>query len=212
MASSAANPIRPKNSNATMSASKWGTIYVKILQIGHGVHIASSTVQTRFSRALYATKRTSGTFGLVIVCSSYDEYDSLGKWITGYGRKAASTEGGVGPVRVVVPSRNFDKVAIPSGVTFGDAVGAITYPVSINFTGARDPVPHTPGFISSFSLPTGRDVDPALPYFYPGGTQLAGAAKGDDALYDVVEDDSSAPSVPPPGFLPMPGSNKLIPE
>lgn len=177
------NPTVPKNYNCVMSASGWGAIYVKVLTIGHGISIVANSSTQRFSRALYVEKRSSGSFGLVLVCSSPAEHKALGDWIMGYGRLAADPDGQVGSVRVVCPVREFDKVAIPDSVTFGDTYDQITYPVSINFVGSRDPVPYTADFVSSFSMPSG---DPDLPYYYPAGHQLSGDV---DTLYDQTNVD-----------------------
>lgn len=178
-----ANPPRRPGTNGTFSASGWGVIHVKITSIGHGMSVVSTTSQGRRGRSLYVTRRTSGSFGLQVMCSSYESYKELGEWIQGYGRRLADGAGAtVGPVRVTCPSRNFDKIAVPSGVSFGDTVHSHTYPVSINFLGTSDPLPLTALYSSSFVLPS--NAEPSLPYFYPGGTQLTGDETGVDSMFD----------------------------
>jgi len=173
------NPVVPKNHNALLTATGWGSIYVKVKAIDHGIFIVSDTSVQRFSRSLYVKKRAGGSFTLAIVCSTYAEYKALGDWIRGYGQIAADPDGAVGPVRVMVPDRKFDKIAIPQSVSFGDNYSAVTYKISIAFVGANDPVPHSADFVSSFSMPAAVGTD--LPYFYPAGRPLTGTV---DALYD----------------------------
>lgn len=178
-----ANPPVPKDWNALMTASGWGTIYVKVQTIGHGISVVSTSSTGRKARTLYITRRTSGSFGVTFICTSYDEYKALGDWIMGYGKRLATEAPSVGPVRMICPSRNFDKVAVPKGVSFGDDAMTHTYPVSIDFIGSRDPVPLTADYVSSFSLPA--DSDPSLPYYYPAGEQLSGEQTGVDSMFDV---------------------------
>lgn len=182
---SVSNPPRPKTYNGYLTASGWGTLYVRVMTIGHGMSVISSgTAYSRGGRELYLTRRTSGSFGATFLCTSFQEYRDFGTWIKEYGQRLAVDAPTVGPVRVVCPSRNFDKVAVPNGITFGDRVDAVTYPISINFMGSRDPVSMTNEFLSEYRDPEGSD-DPSLPYYYPGGTQLSGTAKGVDSLFDV---------------------------
>ena len=192
---STSTPNRPANYNARMSASGWGEIYVKVMTIGHGMSVISSESTTRFGNTTYVEAVTGGSFTLDLICSSYTEWERLGLWIRGYGRKVADPAGGVGPVRVECGVRNFDKVAIPSLAEFGDAVKPATYRTSIRFLGARDPVPLTSEFTSNFVLPA--STDESLPYYYPAGTQLSGSGKGDDALYNYP------PEVPGSGYIPI---------
>lgn len=172
------NPTVPKNHNALLSASGWGAIYVKVKSVDHGMNVVTDLSTQRYSRTIYIKTQISDSFTLAIVCSSSGEYDALGEWVRGYARAASDPDGSVGPVHVVVPSRNFDKIAVPNSMTFGDFVEAVTYKVSIGFVGASDPVPHLGDLVSSFSLPTG---DPDLPYYYPSGLALGGSV---DTLYD----------------------------
>jgi len=187
---SVANPPRPSTYNGLLTAQGWGTLYVRIMSIGHGMSIVSSGSKSRRGRTVYITRRTSGSFGVNFLCASSQEYDIFGAWIRGYGERLARSAPTVGPVRVMCPSRNFDKVAIPKGVTFGDTSLSHIYPISIQFLGSRDPVPLTSDFTSTFVLPNHSD-DPSLPYYYPGGTQLSGDEKGIDSLFDVPPADLS---------------------
>ena len=180
---SVANPPRPKTYNGYLTASGWGTIYVRAMKIDHGMSvITSGSAYSRGGTDLYITRRTSGSFNAQFLCTSYAEYKQFGDWIREYGKRLAVDAPTVGPVRMVVPSKDFDMVAVPSGTSFGDAVDSITYPVSIAFMGARDPVPLST--LSEFRLPAGSS-DPSLPYYYPGGEQLSGGQRGKDSVFDV---------------------------
>lgn len=194
-----ANPTPPRFHNTMLTSDGWGTLYVKAERISHGMKVISSSSSSRFARALYVEARTSSSFSIDIVCTTEEEYAAVGAWIQGYGEKVSDPSGGSHPVRVICPSRGFDRIAVPVRVPFGANVKEVAYRMSIPFVGARDSVPDESNVTSTFVLPSSEDV--SLPYYYPAGTQLSGSGKGDDTLYNYVASPTGGSMLNPSGPL-----------
>lgn len=194
----------PKHDNGTLIAGNFGTRKVGVVSISHGMTVVADEDSTRDARVMYTSKRTSGSFGMVLVFTSYMEHVRTMQWFEEYVRRAAHPDVNPGPMRVIVPVRKFDKVGIPA-VSSGplvtdDEVGRVVWRVNVGFEGARDSLNFSDARVSKFSMPAWKDA--ASQYFYPGGIQLGGTEKGEDALYNNL-----------PGGAPLlPGGRSNSPE
>lgn len=127
--------------NCLLSIPGFGDRLVWCLRIDHGVSIIpTSEGESRRARSFHTRHRSSGSFSAQFAFRSWDEYDAFMQWLEGYLRWMADPEADPSPCRIIVPGRNFDKVAIPQKITRGDKVGTVVYRITIRFQGARDPV------------------------------------------------------------------------
>lgn len=177
-----------------LAANGYGGIGVTVLNLNYGVKIISSEGQSRNSKALYTRAKTSGSFSITICFNSYENFNRTMTWMKTYGSKLSTPDTTAGPMRCLVPVRGFDKTGIPvDGVTFGDRVGNIRWPVTLNFIGVSDPATA----YSQFQLQEAQANSANAPYFYPGGSQLAGSQKAaDDVIfsYDQSYKDTADPA------------------
>lgn len=173
-------------SNGVLSVAGYGEYVVTVTSISYGVQVVSGAAdEARNHRAFYMSKRTGGRFSLGLVFTSQRDYAKFGKWIQGYG-KLVTEPNAIGAMRVMVPVRGFDRVAVPvAGVTFGDSVGQITYPMVLQFDGAREAGDFKSPVVSTFEqAQTGIEESK---FFYPGGIQLSGLGSPEDILYGAPQ-------------------------
>ncbi len=173
-------------SNGLLSVAGYGEYRVTVTSISYGVQVvAGAPDEARNHRAFYMSKRTGGRFSLGLVFTSQADYGNFGRWIQGYGMKV-SNPNAIGAMRVTVPVRAFDRVAVPvAGVTFGESVGQITYPMVLQFDGARETGDFKSPAVSKFQQ---ADTGPEeSKFFYPAGIQLTGMGAADDILYGVPQ-------------------------
>lgn len=173
--------------NCRLSVANYGQVAVRATRVVHGMSIVSygGEPQSRNGKAFYSSKRTSGSFDLQLIFSSHRRYRQVAEWLERYGRWVANPGTDASPMRVTIPSRNFDKTAaLTTGVTFGDVAIGITYTMNLAFMGSRDPLDLSSRHLSTFAVPDSDD--PALPHLYPGGTQTSGDVNEswDNAVYD----------------------------
>lgn len=84
---------------------------------------------------------SSGSFEFTLVFRSASESNAFSRWTENYLRRAAS--GAVGflrPWTVTVKDRNFQKVGIPKGVTYGEKWGQVLYKQQIAMKGTSTPI------------------------------------------------------------------------
>lgn len=163
--------------NCSLSARGYGTRIVNVDRLSHGLAIKASDDHSRLGLAFYPRKVSSSSFGLTIIFTDYDEFESFGLWIETYCRKMADPATvGIGPVRVTLPARHFDKVGVPSGVvmTYGDIFDAVIYTVELNFDGTNSPVEYTSPLLSVFRRSKVQWEENQ--FFYPSGDQEGGPA------------------------------------
>lgn len=167
--------------NCTLSASGYGQVGVVVSSFSHGMEVIGSSDQGRNRKAFYASARTSTAFSITILLGSdRTRYALFVLWLKSYCDRLASPNGGVAPMRVRIPSRNFDRLAVPrSGIRFGDNMEEISRKLVINFIGARSPDDFANPIASQFVNTTDADAR----YFYPGGVLLTAADDIEDALY-----------------------------
>ena len=178
------------NANCTISIANFGAVRVKAMRATHGMSVVAYNGggQSRHGEAFYPSKRTSGSFELVLKFSSYEGYERVGVWLQRYMIWAGNPKALATPVRVQIPSRDFDKIgALEKGPSFGDQVAATSYEMNLGFVGARDPMAMGGTYVSRFQRP--KVKDPAAEYFYPAGTQLSGQQNGWDTAYDYLPEE-----------------------
>lgn len=168
--------------NCTLSVAGYGTRSCYAVRVQHGINVVASQGQSRNQQAFYPVKRTSGSFGLVLLFPTHADYQSMALWLANYAMKMADGTDRLGPMRVQIPGSEFDKIAIvKDGIDFGDKMEAVTYQLNLGFEGARDSLDHASGLISTFSFPEG--VDTIGRYFFPAGTPLDDASPNQTPWY-----------------------------
>ena len=189
--------------NCTISIANFGRARVRATRVVHGMSVVAyaGEDQSRAGKAFYPSKRTSGSFELTLVFSRDKGYRQVMEWLQRYQRWAGNPKTQANPCRVLIPSRDFDKIGVlESGVTFGDDVRDITHKVTLAFAGASDPIDFKNSVVSKYVR--AKSKDPSLPYFYPAGSQLKGTASGWDMIYDIDPDEVTLGD---PGVISSPG-------
>jgi hypothetical protein len=174
--------------NAVISArgrdNNYGSRYLRVVSVSYGINIAADEAETKFGGAFYPRRVDSASFTLNIIFTSEQERAKFGRWLVRYGRRISSPSNPYGPMRVIIPLRRFDRLAVPTtGIKFGDRRDQVTYPMMIPFRGARDPLSLDSEAISTFHLNKKARRTEAR-HFYPAADQLTGNKKGVDSLYD----------------------------
>jgi hypothetical protein len=167
--------------NCTLSAAGYGQVGVMIERFSHGLDIVGSSDSARVRKAFYVSAVTATSFSITIICGSDPtRFTLLSLWLKHYGDRLALADGGVGPMRVQVPSRKFDRLAIlKTGVHFGENLDEINRRINLGFIGARSPGDFANPMASEFINTDDADAK----YFYPGGEQLTAADDPQDSLY-----------------------------
>jgi hypothetical protein len=168
--------------NCTLSASGYpGAVKVAIERFSHGMEIIGTSDAARSRKAFYVSAVTTSNFSITILCGSDPtRFALLTLWLKGYGDRLGNPDGGVGPMRVQIPSRQFDRLAIlKTGVRFGERVGAFSRRIALGFVGAVSPGDFANPMASNFV----NSTDVEARYFYPGGQQLDASADPSDTLY-----------------------------
>ena len=190
--------------NCTVSIAGHGKKAVRATRVVHGMSVVAyaSEGQSRARKTFYSSKRTSGSFELTLTFATHAGYTAFNEWLERYARQSANPRAVPAPVRVIIPSRNFDKVgALSGGVTYGDEIDATSYQITLSFVGSRDPLDlGVKTNLSQFQMPKSKDL--ALPYLYPGGKQLGGKERGWDAEFERIlntpgEGQPPTPAPPP---------------
>ncbi|MDX1409162.1 MAG: hypothetical protein R3330_13540 [Saprospiraceae bacterium] len=133
-----------KQPNALISIPKFGKAKINVQRITQGLNIftfGQPEPQGRHSKQFHTSHRTSGSFEILVVTTSWTQYNNLNRWFERYARWVSDANVEGRPARVLVPARNFDKTGIlTSGISFGDVVGSATYRMELSFKGSRDPI------------------------------------------------------------------------
>lgn len=185
--------------NCLMGAGGYGSVAVKVESVEYGINIISSEAEARNRRAFYVVKHTPGMFDLGLVFKNYDEIYTFAKWMSGYFKKLQDPDLNLGVMRVIVPSRHFDRMGVPSGaVPLGDNLEDTARRMTLSFIGTKDPVALNSDLISKFAAPPNQSFE--APYFYPDGVQLGGEDVGIDWAMDQVKkfEDDFTKWFPPP--------------
>lgn len=184
-------------SNGKLSVSGYGSRSVKVERVSFGMEMIATEGSARHHRALYTLRRVASSFVVNVVLTSHHEYEDFIHWMKGYGRLLTDGEATGGRVmRVIVPSRGFDLAGVPAGapIPFGEEVAEFVWRIGLNFVGTHSPSSAVPATSRMAPLP-----EEAVPYFYPGGTQLAGTEQGTDYMYHYEETVGAIESAINPG-------------
>lgn len=184
-----------KGENCTLSVDRFGSVNVIAETVSHGISLISygaGAGETRMFQSFYTSKRTSGSFDLGLVFPSYEDYERVMKWIERYGRWASNPHAIPSPMRVQIPSRNFNKTGIPeTGITYGDKAGSVTYRVTLAFMGASSVLEHDDESISRVL----KDVSTSeLVHLYPAGSPGGGIGI-EDAAFGSADGSFSAQQI-----------------
>lgn len=171
--------------NCILSAAGYGSVSVAISGFSHGIEIIGSQDQARTRKAFYVSARTSTAFTITLLLGSdRSRYDLFVLWLKSYCDRRASPNGSVSDMRVQVPSRGFDRLAVPkSGIRFGDNLDEVGRKMSLSFIGARSPGDYLNPISSKFTNTTDADAR----YFYPGGVQLTAADDVEDVIFGLTK-------------------------
>lgn len=124
-----------------ISAAGYGSIGVQVVRLDIGTSIISNETGARRHRSFYPWKVTSSSFGVRIVHRSYADFRAFNEWMSTYCIRLSEPGSTVGPARVVVPVRKFDRVCVPQGpFQFGRNWDDVTHTQDLAFIGASDPV------------------------------------------------------------------------
>jgi hypothetical protein len=164
--------------NCILVAPNYGTAAVRAQTLGYGITITAEEDTHRAGRTFYPREVKEAPFRIGLVYGKWADYTRISNWLRGYlvrSRDIASA------MRVVIPSRGFDRYGIlSSSVPFGDSVPATSWKIQLSFEGAADPKSVQDALVAKFVLPA-NDTEHA-PFFYPGAIQLSGNSSAGDAL------------------------------
>ncbi len=166
--------------NALLLAPGYGNALFYVTHVAYGVASSADQAESANDRTMYFKNVFTDDFYVSFVFNSWEAYQDGANWFSLYMALAADPDNtSIAPMTVYVPSRNFIGQGIPeTGVSFGDHVPAITYPMTISFIGS----------LSSIA-PTEQDWNPpakpgtANTSFYPIQNSY-GINPGDAAIYD----------------------------
>lgn len=186
--------------NCRLSVRSYGSRVVRAEALSYGVEVAYTESHGPGGRVLYPLARDTPGFSLDLVFVSYADREGFSAWMSTYMRRVSTNQRIGGFVYVVVPARRFARNGVPVGpLLYGDQVGTRAYRVSVRFVGVYDPISGvgqtSVGGVSYYKAPS-KDTSNA-PYFYPSGTQVAGAETVEGTLYDPAPPDPAAVVEPP---------------
>ncbi len=125
--------------NAWFGATGYGSRQFYVTHVQYGVETITRQVEGANDRSIYFRNVINDNFVVSLVFESWSAYQAGGQWFQGYMAQAADPNTNISPMVVQVASKNFLGTGIPeTGVSFGDHVGAIIYPVTISFTGTSN--------------------------------------------------------------------------
>lgn len=186
--------------NCRMSVSGYGSIYCRTVSITPALKIISSDQKAHRHRAFYPFITSGSSFSMTLVHASHAERETFNRWITTYLNKVLANESIGGTVLVEVPSRLFSRVAVPEEVVanYGETVGDISYQTDLTFKGAKEPLSAIgkDNVGGDSYIKAARNGNATSRYFYPTGTQVAGAAKADGVMFDRAAAPLPASAVP----------------
>jgi hypothetical protein len=181
MAEAATFPGAAVGYNCRLSVRGYGSRVLMCTRLSYGVEVSARDDEAARSRSLYPMYRASPSFVVSAVFASWSLREAFNAWATEYMARATAARGTSGYAYVEVPDRRFARYGVLVGpLVYGASVGDLAYHVDLGFEGAQDPVP---GVGVSYYRPASKDLADA-PYFYPSGTQRAGAESLEGTFYD----------------------------
>lgn len=172
----------------------YGNAAFYVIHVAYGVSSSFVEAESANDRSVYFHNVYTDNFVVSMQFDSWENYNAAANWFRLFmGRAADPDIPSISPMTVMVPSRNFIGQGIPeTGVSFGDHVPAITYPMTVSFVGALNSIAPTE---NSWTPPAKPGVNNST--FYPIDNSYA-INPGDSALYDV----------PTPPVAPTPNNSK----
>lgn len=177
----------PVGYNARITAAGYGSRLLRCLRVSYGVQVNTTDDEAASARATYPLARVIPSFTLVVSLHTLAERDAFNAWVREYMRQVTTNQRVSGYMNVTVPSRNFSRSGVPVGpLTYGARSGDFWWPTQISFVGVTDPV----SAVGASTVPgASRYVGPSkdttdAPYFYPAGTQKAGAESLEGTFFD----------------------------
>jgi hypothetical protein len=176
------------STNCTISVRDYGKRDFRVLDLHHGISVVhESSGNTRHGRDWFARVVTSGSFSMRTIFPSYESYKEAAEWLKGWGDRASSPAPTAGIMRITLPERNMDRLAVlagtsrggPSGISFGRRWNGLTYEMNLAFVGTSNPA--SLSVTSKFERPT--EDSAVSKYFYPNN-YTPGRAAGEVNLYD----------------------------
>lgn len=175
--------------NGTISARGHGTRRLRVMGLEFGLNIiATSDNQARTRRAFYPLITTGSSFTMTVGFVSWEEREGFNRWMSNFMDDVSSGTARYGTQTVVVPSRDFQRVAVPeSEIEYGEGVGDMLYLSSVKFIGASDPL-NTDLTMKQmgtayYTKPRGSSE---AQFFHPLGTQVAGAESLGETIFDTT--------------------------
>ena len=158
----------------------YGNAAFYVIHVAYGVSASFMEAESANDRTVYFHNVYTDNFAISMQFPSWDAYQAAANWFRLYMAYSADPDtANISPMSVIVPSRNFYGQGVPeTGVSFGDHVPAITYPMTINFIGALNPQNPTE---VSWAPPASPGINNST--FYPIDNSYA-INPGDSALYD----------------------------
>ena len=166
--------------NGLFLAPGYGNAAFYVIHLSYGVSASYELAEAARDRTVYFHNVFTANFIATLQFDSWEAYQAASDWFSLFMAYSSDPDiNNISPMTVIVPSKNFVGQGIPeTGVSFGDHVPAITYPMTVNFVGA----------LNSFNPTENSWTPPAKPginnsTFYPIDNSYA--INPDDAtLYD----------------------------
>jgi len=167
--------------NSLFLAPGYGNAAFYVIHVAYGVSSSYVEAEAAHDRSVYFHNVYTDNFIISLQFNSWAAYHAGADWFSFYMAKAADPDNmNISPMTVMVPSRNFVGVGIPeTGVSFGDHVPAITYPMSVSFVGTLNTITPTE---NDYGPPAKPGVNNST--FYPIENSYA-INPSDSTLYDV---------------------------
>jgi hypothetical protein len=170
--------------NGLFIAPGYGNAAFYVIHVAYGVAASVMEAESANQRTAYFHNVYADNFVISMQFNSWENYNAAALWFSGFMLAAVASDGAISPMTVAVPSRNFVGVGVPeTGVSFGDHVPAITYPMTVSFVSALDA--QTP---TEVSWVPPANPGPANSSFYP-------LDNGASPYYDSVLFDAPTPPV-----------------
>jgi hypothetical protein len=168
------------NVNGLFLAPGYGNAAFYVIHVSYGVSASFVEAEAANDRSVYFHNVYTDNFAISMQFDSWENYNAAANWFRLFMAYSADPDtSSISPMTVVVPSRNFYGQGIPqTGVSFGDHVPAITYPMTVSFVGALSSVAPTE---NDFVPPTKPGLGNST--FYPIDNSYA-INPTDSDLYD----------------------------
>lgn len=214
-------PVPSKN--CLIVAPGYGTIGTQVISIDLGMSVISNETGARRHRTLYPWKRTSSSFSMTVIHRSMAEFRTFNDWMRVYVERISDpNNNSVGPLRVILPARRFDRVCVPEGnLTYGRRHPEYTRRQDLDFVGASDAIqPHNAAvnslswaYRSTYHEQGGQAGDYLSNYAIAAlHDAIAGGADFEDMLYNPKINPIAGNPTSPEDFLEGPDGRRGMPR